>query len=107
MIKLSFVTSDGQEITTTARAGISLMEAARAANIPGILAECGGACSCSTCHVYVDRDWIGKLPGKAEDEADLLDFAFEPDEETSRLSCQVTLTPELDGMRVMVPERQG
>ncbi|SFJ75404.1 2Fe-2S iron-sulfur cluster-binding protein [Celeribacter neptunius] len=107
MIKAIFTAPGGTTIETDARDGLSLMEAARLANVPGILAECGGACSCSTCHVYVDRDWIGKLPEKDEMETDLLDFADEVDEATSRLSCQIKLSPELDGIRVTVPTRQG
>lgn len=107
MINVTFITAEGREIATEAREGLTLMEAARAANVPGILAECGGACSCSTCHVYVARDWVGKLAPKSDDEADLLDFAYEPDAETSRLSCQVTLSADLDGLRVTVPLQQG
>ena len=107
MIKITFVTADGVEHVAEGRPGLSLMETARSANVPGILAECGGACSCSTCHVYVDPGWVGQLPEKEEMEADLLDFAFEPDEVTSRLSCQVTLTEALDGIKVRVPAQQG
>lgn len=106
MIKIVFVTPDGVELPVEGREGLSLMEAARAADVPGILAECGGACSCSTCHVYVDKSWVGRLSPMAEDEADLVDFAFEPDPETSRLSCQIKLTPDLDGLRVTVPAQQ-
>ena len=106
MIKIVFVTPDGAELPVEGREGLSLMEVARAADVPGILAECGGACSCSTCHVYVDKAWVGRLPPMAEDEADLVDFAFEPDPETSRLSCQIKLTPDLDGLRVTVPAQQ-
>ncbi|MCB1397282.1 MAG: 2Fe-2S iron-sulfur cluster binding domain-containing protein [Rhodobacter sp.] len=107
MITVTFTAPDGAEIAASARPGLTLMEAARDACVPGILAECGGACSCSTCHVYIDPAWTAKLPEAEEMEVDLLDFAVEVDPETSRLSCQITLTPELDGLRVRVPARQG
>ncbi|MEM9140168.1 MAG: 2Fe-2S iron-sulfur cluster-binding protein, partial [Pseudomonadota bacterium] len=73
---------------------------------PGIDADCGGACACSTCHVYVHPDWVGKLPEKDDMELDMLDFAHEPDEATSRLTCQVTVTAEMDGLVLVVPEKQ-
>lgn len=107
MIKITFTTADGAEITTEANPGLTLMEAARDANVPGIIAECGGSCSCSTCHVYIDPEWVDRLPPKEEQEADLLDFAWEADETRSRLSCQITLTEEDDGLRVEVPAQQG
>ncbi|PCD77392.1 2Fe-2S iron-sulfur cluster-binding protein [Pseudothioclava arenosa] len=107
MISLTFLTADGTRIDTEARPGVSLMEAARNASVPGILAECGGACSCSTCHVYVEPGFAGLLPPASEGELDLLDFVCEPDPERSRLSCQITLTEALSGLTVTVPERQG
>lgn len=82
------------------------MEGARAANIPGIEADCGGACACSTCHVYVDPDWVEQVPEKDEMEEDMLDFAYQPDPKTSRLTCQITVTDALDGLVVLMPERQ-
>lgn len=107
MLTLTFTTPTGQDITTQTRAGLSLMEAARAANIPGILAECGGSCSCSTCHVYVSPDWFEKLTPAEEMETDLLDFVIDPDPSRSRLACQITLTDALDGLTVEVPAAQG
>lgn len=107
MVTITFITADGQEIAAQAQPGLSAMEAARNADVPGILAECGGACACSTCHVYVDADWVGKLPEKEGMEADLLDFAWEPDEERSRLSCQIKITQDMDGLRLTVPAQQG
>lgn len=107
MITLTFLTPDGRSIAAQAKPGMSAMEAARAASVPGILAECGGACSCSTCHVYVEGDFAARLPAPSDDEADLLDFVCEPDPERSRLSCQIALTPDLDGLVLRVPERQG
>ncbi|MBY6200988.1 2Fe-2S iron-sulfur cluster binding domain-containing protein [Maritalea mobilis] len=107
MIKITFITADGAEHVTEGRAGLSLMEVARMADVPGILAECGGACSCSTCHVHVDPGWVAQLPEKDEMEADLLDFASDVDEATSRLSCQITVTVDMDGLRVSIPAEQG
>ena len=74
-------------------------------NVPGIVAECGGACSCATCHVHVDPDWYDRLPPPQDMEKDMLEFAIDPDE-TSRLSCQISITEELDGLVVRTPESQ-
>jgi len=82
------------------------MEGARDNNVPGIEADCGGACACSTCHVYVDETWVDKLPAKDDMEADMLDFAWEPDERRSRLTCQVKVTADMDGLIVHLPEKQ-
>ncbi len=81
------------------------MEAARDHDIRGIVAECGGECSCSTCHCYVDREWVGSLPPKKDDEAGLIEFAPEPRPE-SRLACQLLMTDALDGLVLHVPEKQ-
>ena len=81
------------------------MEAARQNNIRGIKAECGGQCSCSTCHCYVDVAWADRLPPKKDDEASLVEFAWDP-KPTSRLACQITMTEALDGLVLYVPERQ-
>ena len=75
-------------------------------NVPGIEAECGGACACATCHVYVDESWAGRIPAAQPMEEDMLDFAFDV-RPTSRLSCQIRVTPEVDGLVVTTPERQG
>lgn len=106
MAIITFVEHSGTRHEVDVEEGLSVMEAARNANIPGIEADCGGACACSTCHVYVAPDWVGKLPEKDDMEVDMLDFAFEPDEERSRLTCQVKVTSALDGLVVNVPERQ-
>jgi 2Fe-2S ferredoxin len=74
-------------------------------NIPGIDADCGGACACSTCHAYVDPDWVARLPAREDMELDMLDFAYEPNER-SRLTCQIKVTPELDGLVLQLPEKQ-
>ena len=82
------------------------MEGARDNNIPGIEADCGGACACSTCHVYIDPAWVNKIPKKDDMEDDMLDFAYEPDPARSRLTCQLTVTDDLDGLVVQMPEKQ-
>lgn len=87
--------------------GVTVMEGARDNGIPGILADCGGACACSTCHVYVDTDWVEKLPHKEDMESDMLEFAFEPDVVRSRLTCQLRVTEDLDGLKVFIPAEQA
>lgn len=105
MAKITFIQSDGTSQTVEAEAGLTVMEAAKKALIAGIEAECGGACSCATCHVYVDAAWTAKVGKPAEMEEDMLDFAFEVKEE-SRLSCQIKVTADLDGLVVRVPAKQ-
>lgn len=107
MVKVVFVGHDGHRHTVEAEPGITLMEAARNDGVSGIEAECGGACSCSTCHVYVAENWIEKLPPSEELERDLLDFAYEPEPRQSRLACQITVTEALQGLTVRVPKHQG
>ncbi|MBI1386708.1 MAG: 2Fe-2S iron-sulfur cluster binding domain-containing protein [Rhizobiales bacterium] len=105
MVQITFVQHDGKEFTVDAAPGMTVMEAAIKNDVPGIAAECGGACACATCHVYVDEAWRAAT-GKAEEmEEDMLDFAFEV-KESSRLSCQIKVTEALDGLRVTVPEKQ-
>ncbi|MEL7114421.1 MAG: 2Fe-2S iron-sulfur cluster-binding protein [Pseudomonadota bacterium] len=106
MVKINFIEHNGTPHQVDVPAGHTLMEAARDNNVPGIEADCGGACACSTCHVYVAEDWVEKLPGKEAMEEDMLDFAYEPNPARSRLSCQVKLTDALDGLTVHMPERQ-
>lgn len=105
MVKLTFIQPDGDAQTVEAEPGITVMEAAKLNDIPGIEAECGGACACATCHVYVDADWIGKAGKPASIEEDMLDFAFDVRKE-SRLSCQIKVTPQLDGLVMRVPAKQ-
>jgi ferredoxin, 2Fe-2S len=105
MPRVSFVQPDGTVRTVDAPAGLSVMEAAIDNGVPGIVAECGGACSCATCHVYVDPEWAGRLKAADALESGMLDCALEP-RKTSRLSCQIALTDELDGLVVHVPEAQ-
>jgi len=106
MPKITYVEHSGKEHTVEVAEGLTVMEGAVSHNIPGIDADCGGACACSTCHVYVDPAWLDKLPEKEEMEMDMLDFAYEPDPDRSRLTCQLKVTPALDGLRVQMPEKQ-
>ena len=106
MAKITYVEHGGKEHVVEVANGLTVMEGARDNGIPGIEADCGGACACSTCHVYVDAAWVDKLPAKDAMEEDMLDFAFEPDPEKSRLTCQLKVTDALDGLRVQMPEKQ-
>ncbi len=105
MAKIKFILSDGSEREVEAEPGFTVMEAARTNDVPGIEAECGGACSCATCHVYVDAQWVEKTGSPSEMEEDMLDFAFEVRDE-SRLSCQIKITEGLDGLVVRIPDKQ-
>lgn len=105
MPKITYIEHNGTERTVDVPVGLSVMEGAVNNLVPGIDADCGGACACSTCHVYVDDQWFDKLPPIETLEADMLDFAWEP-KEKSRLSCQLKVTEELDGLIVHTPERQ-
>ncbi len=106
MPKITFIDVAGSSRNVEAPAGWTVMEAAVKNDIPGIEAECGGACACATCHVYVDESWLDAT-GTAQDmETDMLDFASDL-RPNSRLSCQIKITPELDGLVVHTPERQG
>ena len=101
MPKLIVVTREGQESTIDGEAGLSVMEVIRDAGIDELLALCGGCCSCATCHVHVDSAFADKLPAMGEDESDLLDSSDHRNE-TSRLSCQLMLSDEVDGLRITI-----
>lgn len=105
MAKITFVQPDGSTQTVDAEVGLTVMEAAKINSIAGVDAECGGACACATCHIYVDDAWRAKVGKPAVMEEDMLDFAFDV-QETSRLACQIKITPELDGLQVRVPAKQ-
>ncbi|SES71477.1 2Fe-2S iron-sulfur cluster-binding protein [Oceanicella actignis] len=105
MVKITYVEHNGTEHVVDVPVGLTVMEGARDNGIPGIEADCGGACACSTCHVYVDPAWTDRLPPKDPMEEDMLDFAYEP-KENSRLTCQIKVTPELEGLVVRMPEKQ-
>lgn len=106
MPKITFVEANGERHTVDAPSGSTVMEVALRNNVPGIDAECGGACSCATCHVYVAPDWSEAVGGPSPMEEDMLDFAFDI-RPTSRLSCQIKMGDALDGLVVELPERQG
>jgi len=106
MARITYVEHDGTEHVVEVRTGLTVMEGARDNNVPGIEADCGGACACSTCHVYLHPDWVDRVPPKDAMEADMLDFAYEPDETLSRLTCQIKITDALDGLIVQLPEKQ-
>jgi ferredoxin, 2Fe-2S len=105
-IKLTFRDSTGQEQTVDVRPHGTVMEAAMLNNIAGIVAECGGGCSCATCHVYVDQEWLDRLPAAAPEESDLVEF-LDGAQPNSRLSCQLELGPDLDGLTVQTPPDQA
>lgn len=106
MAKITYIEHNGTEHTVVVANGLTVMEGARDNNIPGIEADCGGACACSTCHVYVDLAWAEKLPAKDDMEEDMLDFAYEPNPVRSRLTCQIKVTQDMDGLIVHMPEKQ-
>ena len=106
MPKITYKDSSGGSKTIDVENGLTVMEGAIQNEIPGIDADCGGSMACATCHVYVEEKWFNKLP-KAEDaEVDMIDMAFEP-KKNSRLSCQIVVSDELDGLIVNVPSKQG
>ena len=105
MPKITYIEASGNRKTIEVEKGLSVMEGAVQNNIPGIDADCGGSMACATCHVYVKEEWFNKLP-KAEDaEQDMIDMAFEP-KKNSRLSCQLIVSDELDGIVVTTPSKQ-
>lgn len=106
MARITFVQPDGTRADVTAEPGSTVMEAAIRNQVQGIEAECGGACSCATCHVYVDNIWSPIVGNPSEMEEDMLDFAYDV-RPTSRLSCQIKVRDELDGLVVHVPNQQG
>ncbi|MCB1361218.1 MAG: 2Fe-2S iron-sulfur cluster binding domain-containing protein [Rhodobacter sp.] len=102
-MKATWILPDGREITAEVTAGHSLMEAAVAANVPGIIGECGGTMSCATCHVHVTDDWRAKVGGPSDFEDAMLDIVEGPRTEASRLSCQIEMSDTLDGLVLKVP----
>lgn len=106
MTKLTFIAHDGTHFDVDAENGSTVMENAIRNAVPGIEAECGGACACATCHVYVDEQWTAVVGEPEAMEEDMLDFAYDV-RPSSRLSCQIRVSDELDGLVVHVPERQA
>ncbi|KAF0178084.1 MAG: ferredoxin 2Fe-2S [Caulobacteraceae bacterium] len=105
MPKITYVEHNGKEHVIDVAAGMTVMEGAVKHNVPGIDADCGGACACATCHVYVDEAWAGKTGESSGMEQSMLDFANDV-QPTSRLSCQIKVTAELDGLVVRLPQSQ-
>jgi len=105
MAKITYVESNGKEHVLEVAPGLSVMQGAITNTVRGVIAECGGACSCATCHVYVDDAWVSRLNGTTEDEAALLEAVCDP-QPNSRLSCQIKVTEELDGLVVRMPVKQ-
>lgn len=106
MPRITYIDHTGRSYTVDAEIGQTVMETAIKHQIPGIVAECGGACSCATCHVYVDEAWREATGEPSQMEEDMLDFAFDV-RPNSRLSCQIRVTSAHDGLIVRIPERQG
>ena len=102
MTRICFIEPSGTLHEIDAQDGVSVMETAIRSGVPGIPADCGGACACATCHVYVDAAWFAKVPAAGEMENDLLELADDR-QDTSRLSCQIVVAPELDGLVLQLP----
>ena len=105
MAKITYITHDDKKSTIEVQNGLTVMEGAVQNDIPGIDADCGGGMACATCHVYVKEEWFNKLPKKEDGEEDMLDMAFEP-KQNSRLSCQIVVSDELDGLTVNIPSNK-
>ena len=106
MPKITYITHNKQSHTIEVQNGLTVMEGAVQNDIPGIDADCGGGMACATCHVYVKEEWLDKLSKKEDGEEDMLDMAFEP-KKNSRLSCQLIVTDDLNGLVVNIPTKQG
>ena len=106
MAKITYIEHSGKSHTVQVQNGLTVMEGAVQNNISGIDADCGGSMACATCHVYVKEEWFNKLPKKEDGEEDMLDMAYEPSK-FSRLSCQLTVSDELEGLVVKLPEKQA
>ena len=107
MPRITFIEPSGTSRTVEVQSGWTLMEGAVKHGIEGVAAECGGGCACATCHVFIADEWVGRLPGVAPMENDLLECTAVSRAPNSRLSCQVPVTDALDGLIVTVPERQS
>ena len=106
MPKITYIEHSGKSHTIQVQNGLTVMEGAVQNNIPGIDADCGGSMACATCHVYVKEEWFDKLPKKEDGEEDMIDMAYEPNK-FSRLSCQLIVSGELEGLVVKLPEKQA
>ena len=106
MVEINFIDHKGERHQVQASIGMTVMEAAVQNRVPGIDAECGGACACATCHVYIEPEWQEKVGPPSSMEEDMLDFAFDV-RPNSRLACQIQVKAELDGLTVRTPEKQA
>ena len=106
MQKITYQYNKGNYKTIDVENGLTVMEGAIQNDIPGIDADCGGSMACATCHVYVEEKWLDKLPKPEEAEVDMIDMAFEP-KKNSRLSCQLIISDELDGLKLTTPSQQS
>ena len=106
MPKITYIEKNGKEHKIDVPSGLTVMEGAVQNNVPGIDADCGGSMACATCHVYVEEKWLNKLPKAEDGENDMIDMAFEP-KKNSRLSCQLIVSDELDGLIVTTPRKQS
>ena len=105
MPKITYIDVSGEERTVEVKNGLTVMEGAVQNNIPGIDADCGGGMACATCHVYVNDEWFNKIPKAEDGEQDMIDMAYEP-KKNSRLSCQLIVSDDLEGLVVMTPSKQ-
>ena len=105
MVKITYKDHQGSSKTIEIESGLSVMEGAVQNDIPGIDADCGGSMACATCHVYVEETWLSKLPKTEDAEVDMIDMAYKP-KKNSRLSCQLIVSDDLDGLTVHMPEKQ-
>ncbi|MAV56918.1 MAG: 2Fe-2S ferredoxin [Candidatus Pelagibacter sp.] len=106
MPKITYIDSEGNQKTIEVAKGLTVMEGAVQNNITGIDADCGGGMACATCHVYVKEEWLNKLEKIEDAEQDMIDMAFEP-KKNSRLSCQIIVKEELDGLVITTPSKQN
>ena len=106
MPKITYISHEGKKNTVEVAVGLSVMEGAIQNNVEGIDADCGGSMACATCHVYVPENWFNKLETPQDAEQDMIDMAYEP-KKNSRLSCQIIVSDELDGLTVNIPSKQG
>ena len=106
MAKITYIDNEGTSRTIEVDNGLSVMEGAIQKDIPGIDADCGGSMACATCHVYVEENWLDKLPKAQDAEVDMIDMAYEP-KKNSRLSCQIIVSDEIDGLEVNIPSKQA
>ena len=106
MAKITYIDNQGTSKTIDAENGLTVMEGAVQNDIPGIDADCGGSMACATCHVYVEEKWLDKIPKAEEAEVDMIDMAYEP-KKNSRLSCQIIVSDELEGLTITTPAQQS